>query len=179
MEKILLKEAINNQRVYVIDNKDEYLIANKEEYIFTGRKMYYTDEYLVNNKSHYISSQLYYLLINGKIRFINFKKRDVSKDDILDMPINPKENKIIEIEIEYKNLNKFDTSTGIFMYNECYLVDSMGYHFKTYSYSNDNETDYFVPKIWKKIKLIFLVPDEESDYYFKVDKLNIVEEEMS
>ena len=139
MDKVLIKSAINNESIYYIDNK--------EDKSFT---------------------QLYYFLINGMIKFIDIKKVKLNRSqNNEDIPEEYFDNILIELEIQYMNLNKFDTDVDIFKNDNCHLVDADGY-FDIISMDKDNKIDYFVPKIWQKLKLTFLVPDEDTDYYFQI-----------
>ena len=92
------------------------------------------------------------------------------------------------MDLEYTNLNtyeNFDTITS-----EFYLSDLDNFRFKTIgdidiliAISESREEDYdekykidnFIPKIKKKITLFYLLPDEETDYYFELDEGDIVE----
>lgn len=149
MEKIKLNEAIKNEKVYRIDNKDD-------------------TSFTQNN----------YFLINGIIRFISQKKRKLQIDeDTKYLPIEYFENTIIEIEIEYINLNHFDTDINIFKNNDCYLIDEDGYHFDIDSVENNNGINYFIPKVKQRVKLNFLVPNEEIEYELKIKKANFKEVE--
>ena len=140
MEKVLIKSAINNETIYYIDNK--------------------------NDKSF---TQLYYFLINGMIKFIDIKKIKLNRSqDNEDIPEEYFDNILIELKIQYMNLNKFDTHVDIFKNDNCHLVDTDGYYFDIISMDEDNKINYFVPKIWQNLKLTFLVPDEDIDYYFQI-----------
>lgn len=149
MDKILLNSAIKNGKIYYIDNKDD--------------------------KSF---DQMYYFSINGMIRFVDLRKTKlIHSEDTKYMSEEFFENIVIELEIEYKNLNHFDTDMNIFTHNNCYLVDSEGYHFDIFSLDSEDSINYFVPKVWQKKKLLFLVPDEETEYYFKISHANYKEME--
>lgn len=140
MEKVLIKSAINNETIYYIDNK--------------------------NDKSF---TQLYYFLINGMIKFIDIKKIKLNRSqDNEDIPEEYFDNILIELKIQYMNLNKFDTHVDFFKNDNCHLVDTDGYYFDIISMDEDNKINYFVPKIWQNLKLTFLVPDEDTDYYFQI-----------
>lgn len=149
MDKIQLNYAINNGLIYKIDNEED--------------------------KSF---DQLYFFSINGLIRFLSIKKKKLEfTEKTKYLSEEYFENTIIELEIEYKNLNKFDNGIEIFTHNECFIVDSDGYHFEIFSAESENNIDYFVPKVWSKRKLLFLVPDEETEYSFKISHANYKEME--
>ena len=140
MDKVLIKSAINNESIDYIDNKKD--------------------------KSF---TQLYYFLINGMIKFIDIKKVKLNRSqNNEDIPEEYFDNILIELEIQYMNLNKFDTHVDIFENDNCHLVDADGYYFDIISMDKDNKIDYFVPKIWQNLKLTFLVPDEDTDYYLQI-----------
>lgn len=149
MNKIQLNYAMKNEKVYQIYNKNDTSFT-----------------------------QMHYFLINGIIRFISLKKRKLQIDeDTKYLPIEYFENTFIELEIEYVNLNRFDTDINIFKNNDCYLIDSEGYHFDLDSVVNNNGINYFIPKVKQRIKLNFLVPNEDTEYQFKINKTKFEEME--
>ncbi len=149
MERILLEDAINNNKRYYISNKENLR-----------------------------NSQLYYFLIDGNIRILKQDKRKLKiNEENKELPDEYFENSILEVEIEYTNLNYFDNDIEIFIHNNCYLVDLEGYHFDIDNIKNDNGLGYFIPKIKQRIKLIFLVPDEDTKYLLEISNTIIKEEE--
>ena len=148
MNEINLNDAIKNGKIYRIDNK--------------------------NDNSF---DQVYYYLINGLIRFCNMKKFKLEHNEETRFYTHEYfENTIVELNFEYMNLNKFNYDISIFTNNESYLVDEEGYHFNSFELKS-NEFEYFVPKIWQKMTLYFLVPDEDTDYSFEISHGNYKEEE--
>lgn len=134
--------------------------------------------YFIHNKFDTRFTQFYYFLINGNIRFISLNKRKLQmNDETKYFPIEYFENTLIELEIEYVNLNHFDTDISIFKNNDCYLVDANGYHFDIDSVVNDNGINYFIPKVKQKVKLKFLVPNEETEYIFNINRAEFIEKE--
>lgn len=158
MKRVLLNKAIKDESIFLIDNK------NKD------------------------FSQPYYNSINGRIRFLDLKKVNLSDYKLeCDYPSELLQNPIICLRIEYINLNQSENNIEIFE-NSCNLVDIDGYSFKVYSTKgygfvgmekeiykvfglSDNsyygQTD-LIPKIKQNIELFFVVPDEETDYYFEI-----------
>lgn len=125
--------------------------------------------YYINNYNDKSFDQLYYFLINGLIEFVEFKKINyIRSKNNEDIPDEYFENKIIELEIRYKNLNKFDTDIGIFSHDNCRLIDSDGYCFDAIPIDENNRINYFIPKVWQNKKLMFLVPNEDTEYYFQI-----------
>ena len=140
MERILIKSAIKNEKIYYIDNK--------------------------NDKSF---NQLYYFLINGLIKFVDFRKiKLIRSKDNENMPEEYFDNILIELDIQYKNLNTFDTDIEIFLHNNCHLIDSDEYYFDAIEMNTNDKISYFIPKVWQSETLTFLVPDEDTEYYFQI-----------
>ena len=165
MNKVLLSKAIKEESIFMIDNKSRTF------------------------------SEPYYYSINGRIKFIEFKKLKINdyelkgtyKKELLDNPI-------VCLSLEYINLNQSENSIDIFE-NNCKIVDLDGYEFKIYSTKGYNficneeeiykifelpENTYYgentlIPKIKHRIDLFFIVPDEDSEYYFKIQNGTIEE----
>lgn len=165
MNKVLLSKAIKDETTFLIGN-------------------YYKT-----------FSQPYYYSINGRIRFIKLKKAKIKDYDLKGLyPRELIDNPIVCLSLEYINLNKSENSIEIFE-NNCKLVDLDEYEFKVYSTNRcnfiDNEEEIYrifgllenthygentlVPKIKHKINLFFIVPDEDSEYYFKIKNGSIEE----
>lgn len=154
MNKILIKSAIKNESVFYINNNLKKFDNNE------------------------------YYSVNGRIKFIGYRKIKLSeykleknyKHELL-------ENPIVEITFEYVNLNHTENDKIIFS-NNCNLVDLDNFEFSVidnhwidteeiYKCLNLDDNDLctygtLIPKLRYKIKLFFLVPDEDTDYYFKI-----------
>lgn len=158
MNKILLNKAIKDNIIYKIDNNDKTF------------------------------SEPYYNSINGRIKFLEVKKINLSNFKLKgNYPSELLQNPIICLRMEYMNLNHSENSIDIFE-NNCNLVDIDGYSFKVYStkafhftcceeeiykiFDLPNNSYYgqtdFIPKIKQNMELFFVVPDEETDYYFEI-----------
>lgn len=146
--------------------------------------------YMINNNSK-IFSQPYYNSINGRVRFVNLKKINLSDYNLKgDYQRELLQNPLVCIEIEYINLNQTENSIDIFE-NNCNLIDLDGYSFKVFSTKGYNfrggfneskeiyrifnlpDNSYYgqtdlIPKIKQTLELFFIVPDEETDYYFEI-----------
>lgn len=137
--------------------------------------------YINNNSKHFENPEYY--SINGRIKFIGCKKIKLSeyklkgnyKHELL-------ENPIVEIDLEYINLNHTENSIEIFKHN-CNLVDLDNFEFSVmdnFLIYNDEICDCLnldrnifrlyelIPKVKHEITLFFIVPDEETEYYFKI-----------
>lgn len=158
MNKILLSKAIKNETIFMIDN---------------------------NNKTF---SQPHYYSINGRIRFLELKKIKLTDYELKgNYPSELLENPLVCLKLEYINLNQSENSIDVFE-NNCKLMDLDGYSFKVFSTKgykfigvekeiykifNLSENSYygqttFIPKIKQTIELFFVVPDEDTDYYFEI-----------
>lgn len=159
MKKILIKNAILQESLFMINNN-------------------YTADF--NQK---VDS------VKGRLRITGFEKFKLNREKV-ERRIGEEnfDNLIGKLDLEYTNLNtyeNFDTITS-----EFYLSDLDNFRFKTIrdidiliAISESREEDYyekykidnFIPKIKKKITLFYLLPDEETDYYFELDEGDIVE----
>lgn len=159
MKKILIKNAILQESLFMINNN-------------------YTADFNQEVDS-----------VKGRLRITGFEKFKLNKEKV-ERRIGEEnfDNLIGKLDLEYTNLNtyeNFDTITS-----EFYLSDLDNFRFKTIrdidiliAISESREEDYyekykidnFIPKIKKKITLFYLLPDEETDYYFELDEGDIVE----
>ena len=159
MKKILIKNAILQESLFMINNN-------------------YTADFNQEVDS-----------VKGRLRITGFEKFKLYRENV-ERRISEEnfDNLIGKLDLEYTNLNtyeNFDTITS-----EFYLSDLDNFRFKTIrdidiliAISESREEDYdekykidnFIPKIKKKITLFYLLPDEETDYYFELDEGDIVE----
>lgn len=159
MKKILIKNAILQESLFMINNN-------------------YTADFNQEVDS-----------VKGRLRITGFEKFKLNREKV-ERRIGEEnfDNLIGKLDLEYTNLNtyeNFDTITS-----EFYLSDLDNFRFKTIrdidiliAISESREEDYyekykidnFIPKIKKKITLFYLLPDEETDYYFELDEGDIVE----
>lgn len=154
MNKILIKSAIKNESIFYINN---------------NLKTFDDDEYYS---------------VNGRIKFIGYRKIKLSEYKLeKDYKHELLENPIVEITFEYVNLNHTENNKKIFA-NNCNLVDLDNFEFRVldeYCLDTEEIRNYLhadsddlcnygklIPKLKYKIKLFFLVPDEETDYYFEI-----------
>lgn len=164
MNKVLLNKAIKDESIFIIDN---------------------------SNKTF---SQPYYYVINGRIKFLKLKKIKLNEFSLEgSYPEELLNNPIVCLSIEYINLHQNEKSIDIFE-NNCKLVDLDGYEYKVYSTKwynfTCNEDEIYkifdlpkiifretelIPKIKNRIDLFFLVPDEDTDYYFLINSGSIEE----
>lgn len=158
MKKILIKNAIIQENLYMLDN-------------------HYTADY-----DQMVDS------IKGRIKFLNFNKFTLDKEKVTE-EIGSEffDNTIGKLEIEYTNLNTYENFDTIL--DSFYLSDLDGFRFKNigdvsvlkaidehfgidkFGWSVGN----LIPKIKKKIELYYLLPDEDTDYYFELDEGEIEE----
>ena len=155
MNKILINNAIKNQTQFSINN---------QEYI------------------------------NGRLKFIGITKKSLSNYKLeSDYPKEFLDNPIINLIIEFTNLNHNEISTHEF--TKSILIDLDDFEFKPIAINNgfrtleqDNEifkifainkddfsNNRVYPKIKKHICLFFLVPNEDTDYYFGMNNSTIEE----
>lgn len=157
MKRVLISKAIKEETIFMIDN-------NSKEF-----------------------SQPYYNSINGRIKFLDFKKIKLSEYKLEETyPNELLQNPIACLRLEYVNLNHNENNIEIFE-NNCNLVDLDEYSFKVFStkgYGHGMEKEIyeifnlpvesfygendFIPKIKQTIELFFVVPDEDTDYYFEI-----------
>lgn len=159
MNKILIKNAILQESLFMIDNN-------------------YTADF-----NQQVDS------VKGRLKITSFEKFRLKKEKVTEKQISDEnyDNMIGKLELEYTNLNtyeNFDTITWAF-----YLSDLDGFRYKIISDIDvicaiaenlDKEWDIyeignFIPKIKKKITLFYLLPDEETDYYFELNEGYIAE----
>ena len=153
MNKVLVSSAIKNESLFYINNNSKH---------FENKK-----DYSVNGRIKFIECK--------KIKLSEYKLKENYKHELL-------ENPIVEIELEYINLNHTENSVEIFE-NNCNLVDLDNFEFsvmKNYLIDNDEiceclnlDRNIFhiynlIPKVKHRINLFFIVPDEETEYYFKI-----------
>lgn len=146
MDRVLIKSAIKNGNIYYIDKKSKRF------------------------------EQSYYFLIKGLIKFIDFRKiKPIRSKANENMPEEYFNNILIELDIQYKNLSKFDTDVKIFLHNNCHLIDSDEYYFDTIEMKTNDKISYFIPKVWQSETFTFLVPDEDTEYYFQIPYVDFKE----
>lgn len=158
MDKILLSKAVKDNTLFFVKN----------------------DKRIAKGFSFYGNS------INGRIRFLNLSKYKLSEYNITEkLPYNYTENVLVKLDIEYINLNKTGNDINIFE-RGCDLMDLDGFRFDVISTNGFGldavgeiyeklqfEDDYYgetklIPKVKNKLSLFYLVPDEETDYYFYI-----------
>lgn len=132
--------------------------------------------------------------INGRLKFISIAKKSLSNYRLeSNYPKEFLDNPIIDLIIEFTNLNHTEISTLEF--KKSILIDLDNFEFEPIAINNgfstseqDNEifqifsinkenfsNDRVYPKIKKQIHLFFLVPDEDTEYYFGI-KNSVIEE---
>lgn len=165
MDKILISKAIKDNTLFFVNN----------------------DKRIENGFSSYDNS------INGRIKILNFSKYKLTEYNITNqLPYNYVQNILVKLDIEYINLNKTGNDLNIFK-RGCDLMDLDGFRFDVISTNGFGlesvdeiyeklgfEDDYYgetklIPKVKNKLSLFFLVPDEETDYYFYIVDSNIEE----
>ena len=155
MNKILINNALKNQTQFSINNQED---------------------------------------INGRLKFISIVKKSLSNYKLdSDYPKEFLDNPIIDLIIEFTNLNHNEIST--YEFKKSTLIDLDNFEFKPIAIDNgfstneqDNEifkifsinkenfsNDRVYPKIKKQIHLFFLVPNEDTEYYFGMQN-SIIEE---
>lgn len=156
MKKILIKNAILQDSIFMIDNKCS---PNDDD------------------------------SIKGRMKILKFEKFKLDRDKV-ETEIDEEyfDNLIGKLDLEYINLNSCESS--YFIIWKFYLRDLDDFRFKTIDdsdildaikesrediYYEMNSFDKFIPKIKKKITLFYLLPDEETDYYFELDEGEITE----
>lgn len=154
MNKILISKAIINQTQFLIKSKD----------------------------------------INGRIKFLKFEKKYLSSYNLKNNYSNEFiENPLVDLLIEFVNLNHEEINE--YNFNESKLVDIDNFKFEPIAINNgfrtsEQDDEIFnifsinkenfsngriYPKIKKQIHLFFLLPDEETDYYFELEDGTIEE----
>ena len=158
MDKIFLSKAIKDDTIFFVNNQKR----------------------IENGFNHYDNS------INGRIKILNFSKYKLSEYNMeSQLPYNYTQNILVKLDIEFINLNKTGNDIEIFK-RGCDLMDLDGFRFDIISTNGFGleavdeiyeklgfEDDYYgetklVPKVKNKLSLFFLVPDEETDYYFYI-----------
>ena len=158
MNKVLIKNAINQENMYMIDN--HYELDYDES----------------------VSS------VKGRIKLLNFEKFKLEPSKI-QKKIDTEflDNLIGKLELEYINLNQYENFDTIV--DNFYLVDLDGFRFQTIRdvdviiaiFENEHkdwlehQIGKFIPKIKKRITLFFLLPNEETDYFFELEDGTIEE----
>lgn len=132
--------------------------------------------------------------INGRIKFLKFEKKYLSSYNLKNNYSNEFiENPLVDLLIEFVNLNHEEIK--VYNFNKSKLVDIDNFKFEPIAINNGfstSEQDYEIfnifsinkenfsngriyPKIKKQIHLFFLLPDEETDYYFELEDGTIEE----
>lgn len=158
MNKILIKNAILQENIYMINN-------------------HYTSDF---------SPAVY--SIKGRLKIINFVKFKLNKEKI-SKKISEEhfDNMIGKLELEYTNLNTYENYESIT--DSFYLSDLDEFRYKTINnmdvkiaiseYLNEDwdsyNIGYFIPKIKTRVTLLYLLPDEETDYFFELNEGTIEE----
>lgn len=161
MNKILIKSAIKNDSVFKIKR-----ISSNSDYN-----------------------------VDGRISFLKLEKIKLSDYNLeQDYSEEIKNNPIVRVSISYINLSQEEANISI-LENTCKLMDLDDFSYKVFSVKgygfpigtqeevykifNINSDYYgyteFIPKIKYVLDLFFLVPEEETDYYFSIEN-GIVEE---
>lgn len=152
MKRISLKNAINQGSIFMLNNNEE------EESRCTS--------------------------VKGRIKFLNFIKYKLDSEKI-DGELSEEfySNMIGELEFEYTNLNTYANSDWIL--DNFYISDLDNFKFGKVeqgarikicdSLNRDWEIGDFIPKIKKKAIMYFLLPDEDTDYYFELEDGTIEE----
>ena len=137
--------------------------------------------FMLNNNMHEESRCT---SVKGRIKFLNFVKYKLDKEKI-DEELSEEfyNNMIGELEFEYTNLNTYANSDWI-LDNFCISdldnfkfgkVDQ-GARIKICDLLNRNwEIGDLIPKIKIKVIMYFLLPDEDTDYYFELEDATIEE----
>ena len=159
MSKILLSKAIKDSTLFMIDNTEK-----------------------VNRKN--LDPE--YNLLYGRIRFLSLNKYRLSDYKFSEeLPYVYMNNILIKLNVEYMNLNKTTNRIQVFDHGTD-LEDLDGYKFEVISVNGFDspitsemyeklkfkERYYNAYEIFPKMKdiftLFYLVPDEETDYYFNI-----------
>ena len=152
MKRISLKNAINQGNIFMLNNNEE------EESRCTA--------------------------VKGRIKFLNFIKYKLDSGKMNgELSEEFYSNMIGELEFEYTNLNTYANSDWIL--DNFYISDLDNFKFGQVekgerikicdSQNRDWEIGDFIPKIKKKAIMYFLLPDEDTDYYFEL-KDGVIEE---
>lgn len=158
MKKVLIKNAINQECVYMLDN-------------------HYTADF-----NEMVDS------VKGRIKLLNFEKFKLeqakTEKKIDDEFIN---NLIGKLELEYTNLNQYENFDTIldkfylvdldgFRFQTIRDIDVI---VAIYENENKDWMEYkignFIPKIKKRLTIFFLLPDEETDYFLELEDGTIEE----
>ena len=152
MNKVLIKNAITQESLFMIDNN-------------------YTLDYDQSVCS-----------VKGRLKILGFEKFKLDKNKVERKISEENFNNLIgKLDLEYTNLNTYENYDSIT--DEFYLVDLDNFKFKSIgdidiliAITESREEDYFekykfnsfIPKIKKKFTLFYLLPDEETHYYFEL-----------
>ena len=158
MKKVLIKNAIHQESVYMLDN-------------------HYTADF-----NEMVDS------VKGRIKLLNFEKFKLeqakTEKKIDDEFIN---NLIGKLELEYTNLNQYENFDTIldkfylvdldgFRFQTIRDIDVI---VAIYENENKDWMEYkignFIPKIKKRLTIFFLLPDEETDYFLELEDGTIEE----
>ena len=158
MNKILIKKAILQENIYMINNHN-------------------TSDF---NPAVYS--------VKGRLKIINFVKFKLNKEKT-SKKISEEhfDNMIGKLELEYTNLNTYENYGSIT--DSFYLSDLDEFRYKTINnmdvkiaiseYLNEAwdsyNISYFIPKIKTGVTLLYLLPDEETDYFFELNEGTIEE----
>ena len=126
--------------------------------------------------------------IKGRLKIINFVKFKLNKEKI-SKKISEEhfDNMIGKLELEYTNLNTYENYESIT--DSFYLSDLDEFRYKTINnmdvkiaiseYLNEDwdsyNIGYFIPKIKTRVILLYLLPDEETYYFFELNEGTIEE----
>ena len=158
MEKIQIKEAIEQEKIYIIDNN------------YKGKE-----------------DKLKYFSIKGRIKFISFEKFKLERKDIEDTLDAKYLNNIIgKLEVEYTNMNyvsNSDITNKFYLADEKdNNYETIGTYEATKAIANHLNKDIldihgyeFIPKIQNRVDIFYLIPNEEMEYYFKLKNGEIEE----
>lgn len=158
MDNFLLKDAMENEKIYMLDNH------------YKG-----------------VEKNLTYFSVKGKIKIMNFEKFKLERNDAEDN-IDEKyfDNVIAKLEVEYTNLNYIDNAdiTRNFYLldennNEYETIGTVDEMIAIANHLNKDVLDIhgyrFIPKIPNIIELFYLIPNDNRKYYFKLKKGKIQE----
>ena len=158
MDKIQIKKAIEQEKIYMIDNN------------YTGKE-----------------DKIKYYSIKGRIKFISFEKFKLERNDIEDTIDEKYLNNIIgKLKVEYTNMNyvsNSDITNKFYLTDEKNNnYESIGTYDATKAIANHLNKDIldihgyeFIPKIKNRVDIFYLIPDEELEYYFKLKNGKIEE----
>ena len=158
MDTFLLKDAIKNEKVYMLDNH------------YNGPE-----------------KNLKYLSVKGKIKILNFEKFKLDRNDA-EENIDEKyfNNVIAKLEVEYTNLNYIenaDITRDFYLLdennNEYETIGTVDEMIAIANHLNKDVLDIhgyrFIPKISNIIELFYVIPNDSREYSFKLKKGEIQE----